>query len=125
MLITFIFSFELATDDTMAFEHYSMSFINYVERPTQSEKDITSQDLAAGKERLLNITHEYQPKLICFVGKKCCQYQLYVPRTNNNNIEDVLCSDSKGIPVFLFLTVVPKALKCISMKKKVRKEISL
>ncbi|KAI9330932.1 hypothetical protein BD770DRAFT_403715 [Pilaira anomala] len=73
-----------------------MNFINYVERPTQSEKDITSQELA----RLLNIIQEYQPKLVCFVGKKCCQYQLYMPQTNNTIDFGLQTRTIQGIPVF-------------------------
>ncbi|KAI9332935.1 hypothetical protein BD770DRAFT_333177, partial [Pilaira anomala] len=62
---------------------YNMSFMNYVDRPTRSEKEIKNDELLHGKHRLEQVVEEYKPRVVCFVGKKCCKLQLYVPRTNN------------------------------------------
>ncbi|KAI9332929.1 uracil-DNA glycosylase-like protein [Pilaira anomala] len=76
--------FYQAENDTVAHEVYNMGFINYVDRPTKSEKDLGKEELSEGKRRLQNIVEEYQPRVVCFVGKKCCKYQLYVAGTKND-----------------------------------------
>lgn len=64
-------------------EKHNTGLMNYVERAKRSEKDITNEEMGKGKSRLIEIMEEYRPRIVCFVGKKCCKYTLYVPRTNN------------------------------------------
>lgn len=58
--------------------------MNYVDRPTKDEKNINNDELSEGKKRLEEIVKDYKPRVVCFVGKKCCKYQLYIPRTKND-----------------------------------------
>ncbi|KAI9332926.1 hypothetical protein BD770DRAFT_416286 [Pilaira anomala] len=60
-----------AENNEAAFEPYNMSFMNYVDMPTRSEKEIKNDELLHGKHRLEQVVEEYKPRV------------LYVPRTNN------------------------------------------
>lgn len=79
---------------------YNYNFMNYVDRATQSEKDISKEELVEGKARLEKIVQEYQPSMICFVGKKCCKFSLYIPRTKNEVEFGLQERQIHGVPVF-------------------------
>lgn len=86
-------------DNTLHTE-YGYSFMNYVDHPTQSEKDIRAEELLEGKERLDKIMKEYQPLVICFVGKKCCKFSLYLSRSNNQVESGLQSRQINDVPFF-------------------------
>ncbi|KAI7873569.1 uracil-DNA glycosylase-like protein [Mucor mucedo] len=74
--------------------------MNFVDRATQMEKEINNDEMAAGKYRLQIAVQKFHPRVICFVGTKCCKYTLYVPRTNNNVNFGLQPRNFEGVPVF-------------------------
>lgn len=81
--------------DQEAFELYRISFSYFVHQLTYTEKEITKQEKESGKQQLKNKIDIYQPKVICFIGKMCCQYFL------RKRIGDFgLVGDYNGIPVY-------------------------
>lgn len=81
-------------------EKHNMGMINFVDRATQSEKEITQDEMLHGRKRLEMFVREYQPQLLCFVGEKCCQYCLYVPRTSNKVEFGAQVRQFENVPVF-------------------------
>lgn len=79
---------------------YGYSLMNYVDRPTQSEKDIRAEEMVKGKKRLDRIVREYQHSVICFVGKKYCKFSLYISRSNNQVEFGLQSRQINDVPVF-------------------------
>jgi G:T/U-mismatch repair DNA glycosylase len=74
---------------------YNISFTNYVQRATRTEKGITAQELGEGKQRLIGNIEQFTPQSICFMGKKCCQHFLY-----RRNVDFGYLENFTGIPIF-------------------------
>jgi G:T/U-mismatch repair DNA glycosylase len=74
---------------------YNISFTNYVQRATRTEKGITAQELGVGKQRLIGNIEQFTPRSICFMGKKCCQHFLY-----RRNVDFVFIDNFMGFPIF-------------------------
>ncbi|MFJ8248245.1 G/U mismatch-specific DNA glycosylase [Peribacillus asahii] len=55
-------------------------FTNIVARPTKSADEITKAEYIEGREQLKQKIIEYQPKVVCFVGKGV--YQQYANKRN-------------------------------------------
>ncbi|KAI9258677.1 hypothetical protein EDC94DRAFT_521707, partial [Helicostylum pulchrum] len=74
---------------------YRISFSYFVQHVTYTEKDLTKQEKESGKQQLKDKIDIYQPKVICFVGKMCCQYFL-----RKGGVNFGLAGEYNGIPVY-------------------------
>ncbi|KAH3673491.1 hypothetical protein WICMUC_003597 [Wickerhamomyces mucosus] len=57
-------------DDYKLPELYKIGFTDLIMRPTKSIEEISSGEMIDNIPRIISIINEYQPKIICFVGKK-------------------------------------------------------
>ncbi|KAI9325678.1 uracil-DNA glycosylase-like protein [Pilaira anomala] len=64
-------------NDDDAFNSFGISFVNYVARPTQRERDLSANEKVVGKAMLIRKINSYRPRVICFMGKMCCEHFVY------------------------------------------------
>ncbi|KAI9331515.1 hypothetical protein BD770DRAFT_416456 [Pilaira anomala] len=54
-------------NDDDAFNSFGISFVNYVARPTQRERDLSANEKVVGKAMLIRKINSYRPRVICFM----------------------------------------------------------
>nr|WP_273852751.1 G/U mismatch-specific DNA glycosylase [Pseudalkalibacillus spartinae] len=60
---------QLSPDEDHKLLEYGYGLTNIVDRPTRGAADLTSEDYAIGRKRLLEKIRMYQPLVNCYVGK--------------------------------------------------------
>ncbi len=60
---------KLSPDEDHKLLNYGYGLTNIVDRPTRGAADLTAEDYALGRERLLEKITLYRPMVNCFVGK--------------------------------------------------------
>ena len=50
-------------------QEYRLGFVNLVNRPTHDVSQLMKGEENAGRKRIVSILNEYEPKVVCFIGK--------------------------------------------------------
>jgi thymine-DNA glycosylase len=64
-------------------EPYRLGLTNLAHRPTARSEQLSKNELEAGVPQLIEKVREFQPKVVCFVGKQIGQIFMRVVRQNN------------------------------------------
>ncbi|KAH9988169.1 hypothetical protein BJV77DRAFT_1023244 [Russula vinacea] len=86
-------------------ESYNLGLTNLVERPSTSEADLSSQEMASSVSVLLAKVARYRPRVLCFIGKGIW---LHVERSLERNLLPKNDGSDDGIVTGSGAVVVPK-----------------
>ncbi len=96
---------KLSPEEDRKLLNYGYGLTNIVDRPTRGAADLTAEDYASGRERLLEKITIYRPSVNCFVGKGVYQRFSGVkkaewgfqPKNQVNEIRDFVAPSTSGL----------------------------
>ncbi|KAL9536990.1 hypothetical protein MBANPS3_012184 [Mucor bainieri] len=88
------------TTSAMATELYNVEFANYCQRSTRTEKELTADKMIQGKQALEETIAATRPRLLCFIGKKCCQHFSYTSRVDFGLQPTEYQSGRNSLPIY-------------------------